>query len=73
VHFVGLFLSSSVASLAVPYFSTSSYKRHDFREKKKIVDHEMCVLIFYSSCAWTISHSNKNSARYRHESTWVFM
>ena len=23
----------SMASLVVPYFSTSSYKRHDFREK----------------------------------------
>jgi len=31
--------------LAVQYFSTLSHKRHDFR-KKKVIEHEMCVLIF---------------------------
>jgi hypothetical protein len=34
---------SSVASLAVPYFSTLSHKRYDVREN--VVEHEMCVLI----------------------------
>ena len=36
-------VTSFVASLALPHFSTFSHRRHDFREK--VVEHEMCVLI----------------------------
>ena len=37
-------VTSFVAPLAPPYFSTLSHKRHDFREK--VIEHKMCVLIF---------------------------
>jgi hypothetical protein len=38
---------SSVASPALPHFSTLFHKRHDFRKKKKKVTlHKMRVLIF---------------------------
>jgi len=40
-------VSSSVASLAVPYFSTLPYTRYDFR--KKSIEHKTCVLILSTS------------------------
>jgi hypothetical protein len=58
---------SSVASLAPPYFSTLSHKRHDFREKKSYWKNDTCVLIFSTTFIWYISHSKKNSARYCHK------
>jgi hypothetical protein len=36
---------SSVACLALPYFSTLAHKQHDFHGKKSI-ENKMCVLIF---------------------------
>ena len=37
---------SPVTCPALQYFSTLSHKRHDFRKKKKVIEHKMCVLIF---------------------------
>jgi hypothetical protein len=59
-------LLSSVACLAVPYFSALSHKRYDFWTK--VIDHKMCVLILSTTFVRNISHSKKTSARYYHES-----
>jgi hypothetical protein len=58
---------SSVACLAVPYFSTLSHKRHDFGGN--VTEHKMCVWILCTIFVCNISHSNKNSARYYHKCT----
>jgi len=55
-----------VACLAVPYSSTLSHKRHDFR--KYVIKHKMCVSIFLTMSVWNISHS-KNWTRYDQNSS----
>jgi hypothetical protein len=42
---------SSVDFLAMPYFSTLSHKRYDFREK--VVEQKVFVLIFYTTLSET--------------------
>jgi hypothetical protein len=42
--FVRRIILSSVSCLALPYFSTLSHIRYDFREN--IIEHKMCVLVF---------------------------
>jgi hypothetical protein len=63
---------SSVASLALPYFSTLSHKRHNFRKKKRVIELKMWILIFSTTSLSKIPHAKKNSARY-HKCTYVFM
>jgi hypothetical protein len=42
---------SSMACLALSYFSTLSLKRHDFR--KKIIEHKICASIFCTNFSET--------------------
>jgi hypothetical protein len=42
---------SSVACLALPYFSTLSHKRQDYREK--VIEHKLRVLIFSTTLSET--------------------
>ena len=64
---------SSVACLSLPHFSTLSNKRHDFRSKKNVTEHEMCVLISSTTFVSDISHSEKDSASYDQKCLVVFM
>jgi hypothetical protein len=64
-------VTSFVAPLAPPHFSTLSHKRHDFR--KIVVEHKMCVFIFSANFIYNICHFKENSARYYHKCTQDFM
>ena len=56
-----------LACLAVPYLSTLSNKRHDFREKK--LSNINCMFYFLYNFVSNISHSRKNRASYYHKCT----
>jgi hypothetical protein len=56
-----LALFSSVAPLAVPYFSTLSHKQQDFL--KRVIQHQMYGLIFSAVCV-KISYSKTDLPRY---------
>jgi hypothetical protein len=50
---------------------TLSHKRYDFR--KKLTEHEICVLIFSATFVWNISHSKKKWARYNQKCISIFV
>ena len=52
-------------------FATLPHKRHDFW--KKVIEHKMCVLIFFIGFIGNISHSKRNSVGYCHKCENVFM
>jgi hypothetical protein len=65
------FILSSVTCLALPYFSTLSHKRHEFR--KEVIENKMRAFIFSTTAVLNISYSKKNSVRYYHKCTQVFI
>jgi hypothetical protein len=62
---------SSVACPALPYFSTLSHKRHNFRNKT--IEHKMCVLIFSTTFVQNIFYGMKKWAWYDHQCILVLM
>jgi len=62
---------SSVDCLAQPYISHYHTNGTIFRGKRLL--NIKCVLIFYTNLGWMISHYKKNSAKYYHKCTKVFM
>jgi len=52
-------------------FSTVFHTRQDFR--KKVTEHNTCVLIFSTNFVWNISHTKENWARYYHKYRHVFI
>ena len=61
-----LIISSSVACLALPDFSTFSHKRYDFFPGGRggAVEHNMFVRFFSTNFVSNISRFKNNSARY---------
>ena len=53
---------SYVTCQALQYFFILFHKWHNFL--KKGIEHKMCILTFFTTFIWNISHSNKNWARY---------
>ena len=64
---------SSVAYPALTNISIFSHKRQDFRKKKKITDHKMCVLIFSTNLSETFLILRRYERDMIKKCTLVFM
>jgi hypothetical protein len=64
-------VTSFVAPLAPPDFSTLCHKRHGYR--KNVFEHKMCIFIISTTFVYNISHSEKNLTRCCHKCEKVFM
>jgi len=62
---------SLVACPGLHYFP--HYPINSKIKKKKVIEHEMCVLTFPTTYVWNTSHCEKNWATYDHTCTLVFM
>jgi len=67
--FQGHILLTTVACLALLYFSTLSHKWHNFH--KAVIEYKMCVLSPSTSFVLNTSHSKTHSATY-HKRMHVF-
>ena len=66
----------SVACPAVPYFSTLSHERHDFRVGVggwNLLNMNCVFFIFHTTFVWDISHPKKNWASFYRKRTEVFI
>jgi hypothetical protein len=53
-------------------FSTLSQSAR-FSKKKKVIEYDMCVLIFRTTYVRNVSHVKNNSARYYHTCEYIFI
>ena len=69
-HYLIRFRTTSyVSSLPHTFPHYLVHGRTFWRRKKKDIQHKMCVLIFSTAFVYDISHSKKNTVRYRHQCT----
>jgi hypothetical protein len=61
----------STVACPAQHFPALPHKRHDFR--KTVIEHNMCVSIFYTIFVCNIFHSKKNWARYDTKCILVLM
>jgi hypothetical protein len=57
--------------VVLPYISTLSHKRQEFREK--LTEQKVCTFISSGVFTWNISRIKNNSARCYHKCTYVYM